>query len=139
MTQKLRRTLEAVWYAAGPAQFLMYAVWTVVVSGMFSLEGSWQLLATVWKMLGALVFAATVWGTLRQKQALILASTMVALIVGAIYTSKAMMFMGDADTLRGATQSHYMVVMVLVAWGFYLANLCSRQMMEFKRMGIGDE
>lgn len=138
MTRKLRQTLESVWYAAGPAQFLMYAVWTIVVSGMFSLEGSWQLLATVWKMLGVLVFAATIWGSLKQKQTLILVSTIVALVVGAVYTSKAMMF-GDVDILRAATQSHYMVIMVLVAWGFYLANLCARQMMEFKRMGIEDE
>lgn len=138
MTKKLRETLNAVWFAAGPAQFLMYGVWTIVVSGMFALDGWWQLLATFWKFIGALIFVATIWGSMKQKQALILAGTMASIIVGAVYTSKAMVF-PDVDVLRGATQSHYMVILVLVAWGFYLANLCSRQRMEFKRMGISDE
>lgn len=138
MTQRLRETLNAVWFAAGPAQFLMYGIWTVVLSGMFALDGLWQLLATAWKFTGVLIFAATIWGTMRQKQSLILLGTMFSIMVGAVYTSKAMVF-SDVDVLRGATQSHYMVIVVLVAWGFYLANLCSRQRMEFQRMGIGDE
>lgn len=138
MSKKLRHALEAFWYGTGLAQFLMYGVWTVVASGMFALDGGWQLLATAWKVVGALIFAATIWGTMQQKQTLILLGTMLSIMVGAVYTSKAVVF-SDVDVLRGATQSHYMVIVVLVAWGFYLANLCSRQRMEFKRMGISDE
>ena len=138
MTGKLRKALDGVWYAAGPAQFLMYGVWTVVLSGMFALDGWWILLASMWKLVGALVFVATIWGNMKQKQMLLLFSTMMSILVGAVYSSKAMSF-NDIDTLRGATQSHYMVLVVLVAWGFYLANLCSRQRMEFKAMGISDE
>lgn len=137
---KFSRTLEAVWYAAGPAQFLIYGVWVVVVSGMFSLQDGWQLLATAWKFMGATVFAVTVWGNLKQKQASILVCTITTMVVGAVYTSKAMHFGDlDLDTHRAATQSHYMVIVLLVAWGFYLANLCSRQRMEFERMGINNE
>ena len=139
MTSKLRKTLEAVWYAAGPAQFLMYGVWVVVVSGMFALEDGWQLLATFWKFLGVMVFCVTIWGTLRQKQLFLVLCTITTVVVGAVYTSKAVHFGADLDTHRAATQSHYMVVAVLVIWGFYLANLCSRQIMEFDRMGIVDE
>ena len=136
---KLRQTLESVWYAAGPAQYLMYAVWTVVVSGMFALEDGWQLVATIWKFLGVLLFVFTIWGTMRQKLLLILTSTITTVAVGAIYTSKAVMFADmHMDVHRAATQSHYMVIAVLVAWGFYLANLISRQMMEFEKMGISD-
>ena len=138
MKSKLQRTLEAVWYAAGPAQFLMYGVWVVVVSGMFALEDGWQLLATIWKFLGTGVFVVTIWGTLRQKQLSILGCTMTAVVVGAVYTSKSVHF-SDLDMHRAATQSHYMVIVVLVVWGFYLANLCSRQLMEFEKMGISDE
>lgn len=138
MSKKLRHALESFWYGTGMAQFLMYGVWTVVASGMFALDGSWQILATAWKFVGALIFAATIWGTMQQKQTLILLGTMLSIMVGAVYTSKAMVF-DDVDVLRGATQSNYMVIVVLVAWGFYLANLCSRQRMEFKRMGISDE
>jgi hypothetical protein len=139
MTTKFKRTLEAVWYAAGPAQFLMYGVWVIAVSGMFSLVDGWQLLATTWKFMGATVFAVTIWGTLKQKQLAILSCTITTVVVGAVYTSKAMHFTEiDLDTHRAATQSHYMVIVVLVAWGFYLANLCARQQLEFDKMGIKD-
>jgi len=137
MNKKLGQTLEAVWYAAGPAQFLMYGIWTIVLSGMFALDGWWQLLATAWKFFGFLVFVVTIWGSLKQKQLYILVCTITAVVVGAVYTSKAMVFT-DVDALRGATQSHYMAIAVLVAWGFYLANLCSRQILEFEKMGIED-
>lgn len=135
---KLHKTLEAVWYAAGPAQYLMYAIWTVVISGMFHLHGSWQLLSTCWKMVGVVIFVVTIWGTLAQKQYAILSGTILSLIVGAVYTSKAMMF-SDGDTIRAAMQSHYMAIFVMVFWGFYLANLCARQRMEFDRAGLTDE
>jgi hypothetical protein len=138
MDKRLRKTLESVWYSTGQAQFLMYGVWVIVLSGMFSLEGWWQLLATWWKLVGVLVFLATIWGSLRQKQLSILVCTITTVVVGAVYTSKGMSI-GDVDIHRAATQSHYMVVVVLVTWGFYLANLCSRQMMAFEKMGIGDE
>lgn len=137
MMTKLSKTLEAVWYAAGPAQYLMYGVWAIVISGMFHLEGHLQLLSTAWKFLGFGIFVATIWGTLRQKMLLILASTILALVIGALYTSHAMMF-GDADLIRATTQSHYMAVFVMVAWGYYLANLCARQRLEFKKAGIDE-
>ena len=139
MRTKLQQTLEAVWYAAGPAQFLMYGVWVVVLSGMFGLQDGWQLLATFWNFLGVLVFAITIWGNLKQKQLAIVACTITAVVVGAVYTSKSMHLALDADMHRGLTQSHYMVITIFVVWGFYLANLCSRQLMEYERMGMKDE
>jgi hypothetical protein len=139
MTTKFKRTLEAVWYAAGPAQFLMYGVWVSVLSGMFGLQDGWQLLATFWKFLGALVFAITIWGTLRQKQLIMVVCTIMSVVVGAVYTTKSMHLSLDMDMHRGMTQSHYMVLVVFVVWGFYLANLCSRQLLEFERMGMKDE
>ena len=139
MTTKFRKTLEAVWYAAGPAQFLMYGIWVIVLSGMFGLQDGWQLLATLWKFLGVLVFAITIWGTIRQKQLVMVACTILAIVVGAVYTSKSMHLSLNTDMHRGMTQSHYMVLAVFVIWGFYLANLCSRQLMEFDRMGMKDE
>ncbi len=137
MKTKLHQTLEAVWYAAGPAQYLMYGVWCIVISGMFHLEGSYQLLATAWKFLGFGIFVVTIWGSLRQKMLLILLSTLLAIVVGAIYTSHAVMFR-DGDIIRAATQSHYMSIFVMVVWGYYLANLCSRQRLEFERANINE-
>jgi len=137
MMTKLSKTLEAVWYAAGPAQYLMYGVWAIVISGMFHLDGHLQLLSTAWKFLGFSIFVVTIWGTLRQKMLLILTSTILALAIGALYTSHAVMF-GDADHIRAATQSHYMAVFVMVVWGYYLANLCARQSLEFKKAGINE-
>jgi len=137
MKTKLRKTLEAVWYAAGPAQYLMYGVWAIAISGMFHLDGNLQLLATAWKFSGFAIFVVTIWGTLRQKMLLILTSTILALMIGALYTSHAVMF-SDADTIRAATQSHYMAIVVMVGWGYYLANLCARQSLEFKKAGIDE-
>ena len=141
MTIKLRKTLQAVWYAAGPAQYLLYGIWTVVISGLFSFEGAYQLLPTFWKFNGALIVAVTIWGSMAAKQNVILINTFIAIIVGAVYSSKAAMvsFGLDVDILRGATQSHYMSLVLLVAWGFYLANLVARQRMEFTRAGLSDE
>ena len=132
MKTKLQATLEAVWYAAGPAQYLMYGVWTTVVSGMYHLEGDYQLLATLWKLIGFSTVVGTIWGTLQQKKLLILASVMNAVLVGSIYTTHAVMF-EDPDTLRAATQAQYMTLVVLIVWGFYLANLAERQQLEFAR------
>lgn len=134
MSKRLRYVLEAIWYAEGSAQFLTYGIWVIILSGMFSLTGVWELLAAIWKLEGLAVVVATVWGSLRIKQALILLSAMTAIAVGAVFTTKAAML--DVEILRGATQSHYMTIAVLVAWGFYLANLCSRQRMELSRMGV---
>lgn len=137
MITKLSKTLEAVWYAAGPAQYLMYGVWCIVISGMFHLEGSLQLLPTAWKFLGFIIVLVTIWGTLAQKMWTILISTILALVIGALYTSHAMMF-NDGDTIRAAMQSHYMAIFVMVFWGYYLANLCARQRLEFKRAGLDE-
>lgn len=141
MTTKLNKTLQAVWYAAGPAQYLLYGIWTVVISGLFPLDGAYQLLPTVWKFNGALIVVATIWGGMQHKQFVILANTFLAIMVGSVYTAKAAMvaMTVDADTLRGTTQSHYMALALLVAWGFYLANLVSRQRLEFARAGLSDE
>lgn len=134
---KLHKTLQAVWYAAGPAQYLMYGIWCIVISGMFHLEGGYQLLSTAWKFLGFAIFISTIWGSLRQKMILILISTLLAIAVGAVYTTHAVMFT-NGDVIRAATQSHYMSIFVMVVWGYYLANLCSRQKMEFIRAGIDE-
>jgi len=132
---KLQSTLEAVWYAAGPAQYLMYGVWTIVVSGMYHLEGDYQLLSTLCKFIGFFIIVGTIWGTLEHKKKLILASVMNAVMVGSVYTTHAMMF-EDPDVLRAATQAQYMTLVVLVFWGFYLANLAARQQLEFARNAI---
>jgi hypothetical protein len=137
MTRKLRRTLEAVWYAAGPAQFLLYGFWTVIVSGLVPLDDVWQLIPTTWKFNGVLIVAFTIWGSLRQKKILILIATFQSIVVGAVFTSKAVVFT-DVDIVRAATQSHYMILFLLVFWGFYLANLAARQEMEFKRVGVDE-
>jgi len=137
MTSKLQKTLDAVWYAAGPAQFLLYGLWTVIVSGLFPLEDYWQLLPTVWKMNGALIVAVTIWGNLAQKKWTILLNTFLAIIVGSVFASKAVM-LADADIIRAATQAHYMILFLIVFWGFYLANLAARQSMEFRRAGVDE-
>lgn len=143
MMTKLHNTLEAVWYAAGPAQYLLYGIWTVVISGNFQMDGWHALFPAAWKMLGFAIIVITIWGSMRIKQYAILLNTFMALIVGAIYTSCAMMVGAEVgakniDLLRGSTQSQYMALLLLIVWGFYLANLISRQRMEFGRAGIDD-
>lgn len=143
MIRQLTKTLEAVWYAAGPAQYLLYGLWTVIVSGTFVLDGWHIIFPVVWKLSGVAVIAVTIWGSMRAKQYVILANTLMAIMVGAIYTSCAIMVgkqidAQDIELLRGSTQSHYLSLVLMVSWGYYLANLVSRQRIEFGKAGIAD-
>jgi hypothetical protein len=143
MIRQLTKTLEAVWYAAGPAQYLLYGLWTIVVSGNFVLDGWHVMFPVIWKLNGVAVILITVWGSMRAKQYVILLNAMIAIAVGAIYTSCAIMVgaqigAADIDYLRGSTQSNYLSLVLMVVWGYYLANLVSRQRMEFRKVGIDE-
>lgn len=87
--------------------------------------------------MGFAIIVVTIWGSLAQKMWMILLSTILALFIGGLYTSYAMMF-DDPDVIRAATQSHYMIIFVMVCWGYYLANLCARQRLEFERAGVDE-
>lgn len=132
MPNRFRSTLHEIWYASGQAQILLFGLWSTVVSGLYQLEGNWILLCSAWKLLGFIIASSIVWSKTKCKQYLVLASVFLALIVGAVFTTKAVEIT-DPDILRGATQSHYFIIVLIVIWGFYLANLMSRQLLEKER------
>ena len=133
---KLRETLMAAWYADGHAQYLTFGIWIILVSGLFPLSGGLAIVAMMWKLLGVAIILLTIWGTMEMKRSAILIGTLFSLGVGAMYMSRFGLFM-DGDELRAVMQTRLMIVALLVAWGYYLANLCTRQIYEMRRVAGG--
>lgn len=130
---RFKSALHEIVYASGQSQILLFGLWTMVISGIYSLDGNWILLGAFWKFLGFLIASSIVWGDGECKKYLVLASVITSLAVGAVFTTKAVQI-ADPDILRGTTQSHYFILVLMVGWGFYLANLMSRQLLEKKRL-----
>lgn len=131
--EKLRETLMAIWYAAGPAQYIAFGLWTIVISGFFPLNDAMALMSAVWKICGMGIVILTIWGSMEAKRMAILIGTLFSVAVGAMYMTRFGVFM-DGDELRAAMQSRLMAVFLMVAWGYYLANLCTRQIYELRRL-----
>lgn len=134
LMDKLRETLKAVWYAAGPAQYLAFGLWTIVASGLFPLTDAMAIVAAFWKFTGFAVIVLTIWGSMEAKRMAILIGTLFSVAVGAMYMTRFGVFM-DGDELRAAMQSRLMAIVLLTGWGYYLANLCTRQIYELRRLG----
>lgn len=131
---RLRETLKAVWYAAGPAQYLAFGLWTIVASGLFPLTDAMAIIAAFWKFTGFAIIVLTIWGSMEMKRMAILIGTLFSVAVGAMYMTRFGVFM-DGDELRAAMQSRLMAIVLLTGWGYYLANLCTRQIYELRRLG----
>lgn len=134
LMDKLRETLKAVWYAAGPAQYLAFGLWTIVASGLFPLTDAMAVIAAFWKFTGFAIIVLTIWGSPEAKRMAILVGTLFSVAVGAMYMTRFGDFM-DGDELRAAMQSRLMAIVLLTGWGYYLANLCTRQIYELRRLG----
>ena len=133
MSNKLRDTLDAVKYAAGPAQFLLFGLFSFVLSGLFLMDNWLTLSATIWKFMGVGIIIATIWGGLAHRRAVMMATVFMIGITGSFYFTTFDMFT-DSDELRAAMQTKLMIIFLMLGWGFYLANLISRQVIEFERM-----
>lgn len=134
--EKLRETLRAAWYADGHAQYLTFGIWIILVSGLFPLSGSLAIVAAIWKFLGFVIILLTIWGSMEMKRSAILVGTLFSMGIGAMYMTRFGMFM-DGDELRSVMQTRLLIVALLVAWGYYLANLCTRQIYELRRINLG--
>ena len=134
LMDRLRETLKAVWYAAGPAQYLAFGLWTIVASGLFPLTDAMAIIAAFWKFTGFAIIVLTIWGSMEMKRMAILIGTLFSVAVGAMYMTRFGVFM-DGDELRAAMQSRLMAIVLLTGWGYYLANLCTRQIYELRRLG----
>ena len=133
MSNKLRDTLDAVKYAAGPAQFLLFGLFSFVLSGLFLMDSWLTLSATIWKFMGIGIIIATIWGGLAHRRAVMMATVFMVGITGSFYFTTFDMFT-DSDELRAAMQTKLMIIFLMLGWGFYLSNLISRQVIEFERM-----
>lgn len=112
-------------YANGPAQFILYGIWTVVVSGLFPLSGFLPILTLVWMISGLVVVSTTLTLNRRLIRTAILASIFIATTTGSIFITYAAS--GESD-MRADMQTVTVALVILVIWGFYLGNLCSRQL-----------
>ena len=141
MTSQINKALQDVWYSTGVSQFFLYGIWTVIISSNFAFSGWYAVIPAVWKFNGVAIIAAIIWCELPVRQLLILANTFLALMVGALYLYSAAVSgveLRMSVSLHGASAGNFMAIFFMVVWGYYLANLISRQRLEMQRAGIED-
>ena len=130
---RLRETLDAVVHSDSPAQFLLFGLFSFVLSGLFPMDSWLTVSATVWKFAGMACIITTIWASHTTRRLVMLLTTMSIIVTGAFYFSTFNMF-DDSNELRTAMQSRIMIVFIMVAWGLFLANLVTRQLLELNRM-----
>lgn len=130
---RLQETLDAVVHSDSPAQFLLFGLFSFVLSGLFPMDSWLTLSATVWKFAGVACIATTIWASPPIRRLTMLLTTMSIIVTGAFYFSTFSMF-NDSNELRAAMQSRIMIVFAMIAWGLFLANLVTRQMLEIERI-----
>jgi hypothetical protein len=130
---RVQETLDAVVHSDSPAQFLLFGLFSFVLSGLFPMDSWLTLSATVWKFAGVACVIATIWWSPAARRRVMLLTTMSIIVTGAFYFSTFNMF-DDSNALRSHMQTKIMVVFSMIAWGLFLANLVTRQMLEMDRM-----
>lgn len=130
---RLQEILDSVAHSDSPAQFLLFGLFSFILSGLFPMDSWLTLSATVWKFLGVGCIIATIWAALPTRRLIMLVTTMSTIVTGAFYFSTFNMF-DDSNELRTAMQSRIMIIFLMIAWGLYLANLVTRQILEVDRV-----
>lgn len=130
---RLQETLDAIVHSDSPAQFLLFGMFSFVLSGLFPMDSWLTLSATVWKFAGVVCIITTVWASHATRRLVMLVTTMSIIVTGAFYFSTFNMF-DDSNELRTAMQSRIMIVFIMIAWGLFLANLVTRQLLELQRI-----
>lgn len=127
---KVQQIYNEFKYANGPAQFILFGLWTIISSGLFPLSGYLPLLTLIWMLSGILVITSTL--TLNRKliKFSLLGSIALASTTGSIFFSYALIG-GDN---RADMQSATIALITLISWGLYLGNLCSRQLLDKEKV-----
>jgi hypothetical protein len=113
-------------YANGPAQFVLFGLWTIISSGLFPLSGYLPLLTFLWMLSGIAVIASALTLNRRTIRITLLGSVSFASITGSIFFSYALIGGDNRADMQTAT----IALITLMSWGLYLGNLCSRQLWE---------
>lgn len=130
---RMQETLDAVVHSDSPAQFLLFGLFSFVLSGLFPMDSWLTVSASLWKFAGVGCIVATVWAPLKVRRLIMLLTTMLIIVTGAFYFSTFNDFV-DSNELRTAMQSRIMIIFSMIAWGLFLANLVTRQLFEQERM-----
>jgi len=130
---RLQQVLDSVVHSDSPAQFLLFGLFSFVLSGLFPMDSWLTLSASLWKFAGIGCILATIWAGQAVRRAAMLVTTMLIIVTGAFYFSTFSVF-DDSNDLRAAMQSRIMVVFLMTAWGLFLANLITRQILETDRL-----
>lgn len=130
---RVQETLDAVVHSDSSAQFLLFGLFSFVLSGLFPMDSWLTMSATVWKFAGVACIVATIWGSPSARRLVMLITTMSIIVTGAFYFSTFSMF-DDSNDLRSAMQTKIMIVFSMIAWGLFLANLVTRQILEMDRV-----
>ena len=130
---RLQQVLDSVVHSDSPAQFLLFGLFSFVLSGLFPMDSWLTLSASLWKFAGIGCILATIWAGQAVRRAAMLVTTMLIIVTGAFYFSTFSVF-DDSNDLRAAMQSRIMIVFLMTAWGLFLANLITRQILETDRL-----
>jgi hypothetical protein len=130
---RLHQVLDSVVHSDSPAQFLLFGLFSFVLSGLFPMDSWLTLSASLWKFAGVGCILATIWASQVVRRAAMLVTTMLIIVTGAFYFSTFSVF-DDSNDLRAAMQSRIMIVFLMTAWGLFLANLITRQILETDRL-----
>lgn len=130
---RLQETLDSVVHSDSPAQFLLFGLFSFILSGLFPMDSWLTLSATIWKFAGVACIVTTIWSPHSVRRLVMLVTTMSIIVTGAFYFSTFNAF-EDSNELRAAMQSRIMIVFLMIAWGLFLANLVTRQIFELDRV-----
>ena len=115
---RVQETLDAVVHSDSPAQFLLFGLFSFVLSGLFPMDSWLTLSATVWKFMGVGCIIATVWSPPKIRRMVMLLTTMSIIVTGAFYFSTFSMF-DNSTELRTAMQTKIMIVFSMIAWAYF--------------------
>lgn len=130
---RLQQVLDSVVHSDSPAQFLLFGLFSFVLSGLFPMDSWLTVSASLWKFAGVGCIVATIWSGQSVRRATMLVTTMLIIVTGAFYFSTFAAF-DNSNDLRAAMQSRIMIVFLMTAWGLFLANLITRQILETNRL-----
>ena len=130
---RIQETLDAVVHSDSPAQFLLFGLFSFILSGLYPMDTWLTLSATIWKFAGVACIVTTIWSSPNIRRLVMLITTMSIIVTSAFYFSTFNAF-EDSNELRAAMQSKIMIAFLMIAWGLFLANLVTRQIFELDRV-----
>lgn len=136
MLNQARQVLEQIKNANGPAQHLTFAIWGMIMAGMYAGMGPPLALVSVWFLASLAMVPVLLFCGKRPLEYLILADVALTAAVLTIYATHNPihhpMYTQAHDIWDNS--SHILGPVFMIIHGLYLANLVQRQRLERERL-----